>query len=307
MASVGEMVHAARAGDLSALSAALREGGDPHALDEGSGHSAITSAAHHGQVGSTRVLVAHGADPARRDERGLHAVDRAASEGHTHIIPELLARHDVKGGIKIARSKGSDGLTPLHRAISGNQARHISTMLELVRRGGDVNDPIKEGLSTLMLASLLGNVGMAEALINHGADVNAQDGQGFTALHHAAMQGHTKVVQVLMNANANINIKDELDQTPAAAARVQGRMEVVAALTRPAPVPNSPKEVEQKRSEVEQKSLASMPHLRKELEEKAQQAEFIRAKAREAEHRGGCPRGLCCKEFEAVVRAEVQG
>ena len=53
----GEPVHhvairAAQEGDISALSAALRNGVDPHLFHEETGHSALTTAAHHGQVTS---------------------------------------------------------------------------------------------------------------------------------------------------------------------------------------------------------------------------------------------------------------
>jgi len=284
-----EAIRAATVGDLTSLSSALREGPDPHIHHEGTGHSALTAAAFHGQVAATKLLVVHGSDLTRRDMKGLHAVDHAASQGHTKVLRELL-RHDMpEQTAKLVGERGPDGMTALHRVVQGKHTKYIEAMIELVKKGAHVDAVTPPGASgnsinSMMLASALGHVAMAQALVNHGADLNAQDPEGRTALHYAAIQNHAPVIEMLLRSNADAHIKDDNGHTAKDTARLFHRTEMMAAFDRTAlPAANSPHEVAQKRDAIEAEQLRQFPHIKKELDEKAQQAQFLREKALEAQ------------------------
>ena len=73
------------------------------------------------------------------------------------------------------------GWTPFTLAVS--KKFQVSFINELIKLGGNVNQPIKDGRTPLMLSCLSRNYpNVLKLLINYGADVNAQDKNGYTAL-----------------------------------------------------------------------------------------------------------------------------
>ena len=73
------------------------------------------------------------------------------------------------------------GWTPFTLAVS--KKFQVSFINELIKLGGDINQPIKDGRTPLMLSCLFRKYpNVLKLLIQYGADVNAQDKNGFTAL-----------------------------------------------------------------------------------------------------------------------------
>ena len=73
------------------------------------------------------------------------------------------------------------GWTPFTLAVA--QKFQVSFINELIKLGGDINQPIKDGRTPLMLSCISRKYpNVLKLLIQYGADVNAQDKNGYTAL-----------------------------------------------------------------------------------------------------------------------------
>ena len=59
----------------------------------------------------------------------------------------------------------------------------VEVVEELIKLGGDINQPIKDGRTPIMLSCLSRKYpNVLKLLIQYGADVNAQDKNGYTTL-----------------------------------------------------------------------------------------------------------------------------
>ena len=78
------------------------------------------------------------------------------------------------------------GYTPFHLAVY--HPFPIEVIKELINLGADVNQPIKDGRTPIML-SCISRIypNVLKLLIQYGADVNAQDKNGYTALMQVLM------------------------------------------------------------------------------------------------------------------------
>jgi len=110
-------------------------------------------------------------------------------------------------------------------AIKQDNAGKVS---ELLAKGFDANtiDPKGQtGLylalreSILMLASLKGQMELADRLIKKGADVNKT---GWTPLHYAASGGHTALIGLLLENSAYVDAESPNGSTPLMMAAMYG-------------------------------------------------------------------------------------
>lgn len=73
------------------------------------------------------------------------------------------------------------GWTPFTLAVS--KKFQVSFINELIKLGGDINQPIKDGRTPIMLSCISRKYpNVLKLLIQYGADMNAQDKNGYTAL-----------------------------------------------------------------------------------------------------------------------------
>ncbi len=94
-------------------------------------------------------------------------------------------------------------------ADSGNANR----VLELLKKGADVNSKTYDEISALMYASQNGNYEAVRVLVANGADVNLTPQSGETSLIAAVKSNHENVVQYLLMRNADPSISDNNGKT----------------------------------------------------------------------------------------------
>merc|ERR1712054_420221 len=80
IALAGRMYNAARQGDMAILGQALPAGLPPNMTNE-KGDTLLMLAAYHGHADTVRLLVQHGADPNRLNDRGQSPLAGALQEG----------------------------------------------------------------------------------------------------------------------------------------------------------------------------------------------------------------------------------
>ena len=81
------------------------------------------------------------------------------------------------------------GFTPFTLAVA--QKFQVSFINELIKLGADINQPIKDGRTPLMLSCLSRKYpNVLKLLIKYEADVNAQEKNGFTALMQVLKQNN---------------------------------------------------------------------------------------------------------------------
>jgi len=134
------------------------------------------------------LLLANGADPNERDEKGntpLHAAVLASDETSVRLLIDHGA--DV-------RATNQTNATPLHYAASNNQKELADLLL---MKGADVNARDTDGDTPLHSAALRGHKEVVGLLLDHGADGSVKNSRGRTPLDEAVRRGHQDVIQVL--------------------------------------------------------------------------------------------------------------
>eukprot|EP00752_Nemacystus_decipiens_P002193 g2087.t1 len=147
-----------------------------------------------------REIVLAGADLGRPDPKGYLPVQRAAVNGQTSALRELLSNS----------SSGRGG---------GNLPR-----LDLDATVAD------SGKTAMCLAARKGHVEVVQMLLWAGASPSVADKRSWTPLHFAAWKGHLRVVWELLGAGVDCSPLSDNHWTPLLAASVGGHSEVVRQL-----------------------------------------------------------------------------
>jgi ankyrin repeat protein len=135
-----------------------------------------------------KLLLANGADPDERDEKG-----------NTPLHAAILLGNEEAAGLFIAHgadvnARNESRIAALHYAANGGQ---MGIVTELLAKGADVNARDNHGDTPLHNAALRGYREVVEVLVAHGADANARNSRGRTPLDEATRRRHNDIVQLL--------------------------------------------------------------------------------------------------------------
>ncbi|KAJ5541151.1 hypothetical protein N7494_006227 [Penicillium frequentans] len=129
-------------------------------------------------------------------------------------------------------AKISDLNKRLLDAASDNNAQKAWKCL---REGADINATGEQGVTSLLIASREGFVGLTKLLLQPGiskepANIEAKTKDGKTALHLACWNGRDEVVSILIENRAQIDAKDNDDWSPLHNAADHGHVRVIRLL-----------------------------------------------------------------------------
>jgi len=221
-ASVMEMLHAARTGDVKRVGELLLMNRQLLTARDWLGNTALIMAVNSGHSAVAELLFKAGVQP---------DIHEAAAIGLTGRVAEHLREDASRLDLFSA-----EGFTPLGLAAHFG---HRETTEYLLARGANAGIVSLHPLQVTPLhAALFGRqIETARLLIEGGADVNTQRGgkgwprAGWTALHYAAGYGLIEIIELLLAHGADFKKLDEDGRTPLAVA-IEEKQEQAAEMLR---------------------------------------------------------------------------
>ena len=117
------------------------------------------------------------------------------------------------------------------KLIRAVEIGYLDGVQRLIVDGADPNTKNEDGDTVLMMASLYGNISIANVLLLAGAHINLQTGKfRNTALHSAAHGAHEKMVQFLLQNDADPYSENWNKNTPLDIAKQTGNSKIVRLL-----------------------------------------------------------------------------
>ncbi len=114
--------------------------------------------------------------------------------------------------------------------IKALKTEDMKTAYSLLGYVDDVNKPLDDGRTALMLASKFGMKDMVGDLIQAGADVNARNHNGGTALMYSAIRGDEATVDLLLEQGARVNLRAKFGWSALMVASAKGHAKIVKKL-----------------------------------------------------------------------------
>jgi len=175
-------------------------------------------------------LLRAGAAVDAADARGQTPLFLAARDGHKEIA-ELLIAH---GANPAKRDFWKSGNAPLHVAAERGQSEIVQLLLD---KGVKVNFSNRHGQTALLLAAWNRHPDTFALLLKRGADIKAADYHGWTVLHSGwhpqpPDASYEEVIQLAVAKGARVNASAQMPQgyTPLMAACLVGDKEIVELL-----------------------------------------------------------------------------
>ncbi len=126
-------------------------------------------------------------------------------------VPEL-ANLLLDSGALIDSQEARTGEATMHKAVrftaENNELDFLSLLIGLE---ASVNSQDKRGRTPLMLAVMLENVDIVQALVEGGADISLRDRSGKTAYQYAKAQGFTEALNFLVAPSEIITLQGDDD------------------------------------------------------------------------------------------------
>lgn len=193
-ASTGDLITAARSGDLDRVRALLATGAPANGADEQGERPLLAAvAAGHGEV--LRVLLRAGANPDVKGPQGRTALGLAAAAGYTDLAGQL-----VRAGAQI-RLRSADGSAAIHEAARFDRSPIIRLLL--ATDPDCLQAPDRQGLPPLAVAARAGSLDAMATLLGAGAAVDAPDHKGHTPLYWAIYDQQATAEAFLLERGAS--------------------------------------------------------------------------------------------------------
>ncbi|KAF5554735.1 hypothetical protein FNAPI_6331 [Fusarium napiforme] len=218
------LLHTVKGGNLLLLQRLLERlpnPADANRRDVKDGKSALHCAFIYRQHSAIRLLIDHGANVNDKGSDGLTPLIRAVCDKNEELVWLL-----IKKGAHVDQQDGK-GRLPLHYAIKF-KSKSIAWLL--VSNKANVNIKNDNVPSVLELALHKGEYSIAWLLCQHGADINVVDDKGMTTLHRACVTGRLKDSKFLLDNGVEPQAKDADGFTALHYAVVQGWEEIVKLL-----------------------------------------------------------------------------
>jgi ankyrin repeat protein len=243
------LIQAVKAGDRSAVTAALR----PSTVNvpEADGTTALHWAVRGEDLETVELLLRGGADPRASNRYGVTPLSVAALNGNAALVERLL------GAGADPNTTRAEGETVLMTAARAGSAAAVRVRLA---RGADVHAREQWlGQTALMLAAAENHAGVINVLVDGGADINARSNltnlpdlkwgvQGmsttvfprgsWTPLMFAAQQGALDAVRALAARGADLDLVDPDGTTAMVLAIINAHYDVAALLVERGANPN---------------------------------------------------------------------
>jgi hypothetical protein len=169
-------------------------------------------------------------------EAGLHLVllpDHGVLELAVDMTGTLVSLPHAEGLCSASARRGETVVVSCRQQDESSPAfRRLQATGATLHRAEPWERAGAQGMSSLMFAALLGDVGVVDDLLGRGADVNGRDDAGWTALMHASRVGHRAVVDRLLRSGARVDVADGVGATALIEAARCGHRLVVEALVR---------------------------------------------------------------------------
>jgi ankyrin repeat protein len=146
------------------------------------------------------VLLARGADPNVKDNRGYTALSHAIEAMYEDVVDALLTRPDLD-----PNARGLNGRPALMAYVWRDNKDRVE---KLLAHGADVNGLDADNDTALHGAAQTGNVEIIRLLLDKGANPNAKNKQGGTPLMWAAVYGNEEAARLLLSRGADALVKD---------------------------------------------------------------------------------------------------
>jgi serine/threonine-protein phosphatase 6 regulatory ankyrin repeat subunit B len=143
------------------------------------------------------LLLANGADPNERDEKGDTPLQTALFLGDEDSARRLIA-HGCDVNIR-----NNAGSTALHLATADGRGELVALLLA---KGADVSAQDNDGDTPLHSAALRGHKEIVELLLARRADPSLVNSRNRTPRDEAARRGHSEIVRLLMAAEGKTNM-----------------------------------------------------------------------------------------------------
>lgn len=192
----GELLDAARAGDLDTVKAVFKSSTVLiNSRDGANGETLLSAAIDGARVEVVRFALDQGADPMTKGPRGGYVLNTAIQRGYDRIALLLL---DAGA---LADYKNDSGNTPLHDAAQFNRPVIAQA---LVARGADLEARNRQGWPPLIVAVRQDHTVVAQVLLDAGANPNARGRDSFTPLYWAVFKRSKLAADMLVKAGAQV-------------------------------------------------------------------------------------------------------